>query len=130
MPDAPDAHEPELSAEDTPTVISAIDPHVDAIEGVTLIDQHATGDVIIPLAEVVASTGALAAAASTVVKTKIEKRAEVRRAEIEAETRRLEIEAETRRTQIRESAETRRERIRQENAQPGIEPPSPATPST
>ncbi|MCX4956872.1 hypothetical protein [Streptomyces virginiae] len=66
---------------------------------------------------------------STVVKAKIEKRADVRTAEIEAETRRLEIEAETRRTQIQESAETRRERIRQQNGQPAIDPSAPAPPT-
>ncbi|WP_328967617.1 hypothetical protein [Streptomyces sp. NBC_00239] len=66
---------------------------------------------------------------STVAKAKIEKRADVRTAEIEAETRRLEIEAETRRTQIQESAETRRERIRQQNGQPAIAPSAPAPPT-
>ncbi|WP_371618928.1 hypothetical protein [Streptomyces sp. NBC_00454] len=83
---------------------------------------------LLPLAEVMASTGALAAAVSTVAKAKIERRADVRKAEIEAETRRLEIEAETRRTQIQESAETRRERIRQQNGQPAIDPSAPNAP--
>lgn len=102
MPEATDAHEPES----------------DSIGVVTPLDSHASGVEILPLVEVVASTGALAAAASAIVKAKIEKRADVRMAEIEAETRRLEIEAETRRVRIQESAETRRERIRQEGGDP------------
>ncbi|MFG2864912.1 hypothetical protein [Streptomyces sioyaensis] len=69
-------------------------------------------------------------AVSVVVKAKIDKGAEVRKAEIEAETKRQEIEAETERTQIHESAETRRERIRQEGSQQAAthSPTPPAPP--
>lgn len=51
-------------------------------------------------------------AVSVLAKSAIERRADVRQAEIEAGTRRLEIEAETERIIIRETAETERERHR------------------
>jgi hypothetical protein len=82
-----------------------------------VVSDDILGGVLSGLPEVLAATGAVATAASVMVKAKIDKAAEVRKAEIEAETKRQEIAAETERVRIRESAETRRERIRLQGAQ-------------